>query len=65
MPWSRSSTPWSDSRSSSSATSLVAVVSATELLPALPWLVPFASLFRLANTRPSLSDAPLAEGSMA
>ena len=36
----------------------------TELLPALPWLVPFASLFRLANTRPSLSDAPLAEGSL-
>ena len=38
------------------------MVSATELLPALPWLVPFASLFRLANTRPTLSDAPLARG---
>jgi chlorobactene glucosyltransferase len=40
------------------------VVSATELLPALPWLVPFASLFRLANTRPNLSNAPLAEGTL-
>jgi chlorobactene glucosyltransferase len=36
----------------------------TELWPALPWLVPFASLFRLANTRPNLSDAPLADGSL-
>jgi chlorobactene glucosyltransferase len=34
----------------------------TELLPALPWLVPFASLFRLADARPNLSAAPLAEG---
>ena len=64
MSWSRSSTPWSDSRCSSSALSQVPVVAVTELLPALPWLVPFASLFRLANTRPSLSDAPLAEGSL-
>jgi chlorobactene glucosyltransferase len=40
------------------------VASATELLPALPWLVPFASLFRLANTRPNLSHAPLAEGTL-
>lgn len=38
------------------------MVSATELLPALPWLAPFASLFRLASTRPDLSEAPLAEG---
>ncbi|HEU4524562.1 MAG TPA: glycosyltransferase family 2 protein [Gemmatimonadales bacterium] len=38
------------------------MVATTDLLPALPWLVPFASLFRLASTRPSLSDAPLAEG---
>ena len=30
----------------------------TELLPALPWLVPFAALPRLANTRPNLSDTP-------
>jgi chlorobactene glucosyltransferase len=27
-----------------------------ELLPALPWLAPFATLPRLANTRPNLSD---------
>jgi chlorobactene glucosyltransferase len=40
------------------------VVSATELLPAFPWLVPFASLFRLANTHPSLSDARPAEGTL-
>jgi chlorobactene glucosyltransferase len=36
----------------------------TELWPALPWLAPFASLFRLANTRPNLSDAPLADGGL-
>ncbi len=31
-----------------------------DLLPALPWLAPFAGLFRLANTRPNLSDiAPI------
>lgn len=30
----------------------------TELLPALPWLVPFAGLFRLASSHPNLSDAP-------
>ena len=30
----------------------------TELLPALPWLVPFAALPRLANTKPNLSDTP-------
>lgn len=35
-----------------------------ELLPALPWLAPFASLIRLANTHPSLSQAPLAEGTL-
>ncbi len=34
----------------------------SELLPALPWLAPFASLFRLANTRPNLSDVPPASG---
>ncbi|MGH7512466.1 MAG: glycosyltransferase family 2 protein [Gemmatimonadales bacterium] len=33
-----------------------------DFIPALPWLVPFASLFRLADTRPSLSDVPPAEG---
>ena len=32
----------------------------TELLPALPWLAPFASLIRLADRRPNLSDiAPI------
>jgi chlorobactene glucosyltransferase len=38
------------------------VASLTELLPALPWLLPFASLPRLATSRPNLSDAPLADG---
>jgi chlorobactene glucosyltransferase len=28
-----------------------------DLLPALPWLVPFAGLVRLANNRPNLTDA--------
>jgi chlorobactene glucosyltransferase len=32
------------------------MASVFELLPALPWLVPFASLFRLASNRPNLSD---------
>lgn len=34
----------------------------TELLPALPWVVPFASLPRLANNRPNLAEAPAAAG---
>lgn len=34
----------------------------TELWPALPWLVPFAGLFRLADTRPNLCEAPPAGG---
>jgi chlorobactene glucosyltransferase len=33
-----------------------------ELWPALPWALPFASLFRLASSRPNLSDAPAADG---
>ena len=33
-----------------------------DLLPALPWLVPFASLFRLADNRPNLSDVPPVTG---
>lgn len=33
-----------------------------ELLPALPWLAPFASLVRLADTRPNLSDVPPVDG---
>ncbi|HET9726026.1 MAG TPA: glycosyltransferase family 2 protein, partial [Gemmatimonadales bacterium] len=31
-------------------------------LPALPWLAPFASLFRLADARPSLEDVPPTDG---
>ena len=33
-----------------------------DLLPALPWLAPFAALFRLAHTHPNLSDVPPAGG---
>jgi len=33
-----------------------------DLLPALPWLAPFAGLFRLADNRPNLSDVPPLEG---
>lgn len=36
--------------------------SPTDLLPALPWVAPFAGLFRLANLRPDLADAPMASG---
>jgi chlorobactene glucosyltransferase len=38
------------------------MTSLLELLPALPWLAPFASLFRLADNRPNLSDVPPAAG---
>ncbi len=38
------------------------MASVSELLPALPWLVPFASLFRLASNQPNLSDVPPATG---
>ncbi len=38
------------------------MTSLPELLPALPWLAPFASLFRLADNRPNLSDVPHAPG---
>jgi chlorobactene glucosyltransferase len=34
----------------------------TELLPALPWLAPFASLIRLADRRPNLSDIAPVQG---
>ena len=37
-------------------------MSLAALLPALPWLAPFAGLVRLADTRPSLSDVPPVEG---
>jgi len=37
-------------------------VAPADLLPALPWLVPFAGLFRLAHQKPSLDDAPPADG---
>jgi chlorobactene glucosyltransferase len=33
-----------------------------DLLPALPWLVPFSGLVRLADNRPNLSDVPPVEG---
>jgi len=33
-----------------------------DLLPALPWLVPFPALVRLAVNRPNLSDIPPVEG---
>jgi chlorobactene glucosyltransferase len=36
--------------------------SLTELLPALPWVVPFGSLFRLANLRPDLADVAPSTG---
>ena len=35
-----------------------------ELLPALPWLIPFLTLIRLARRGPNLSDAPRAGGPM-
>jgi chlorobactene glucosyltransferase len=36
----------------------------SELLPALPWLAPFAVLSRLARRQPRLSDAPVASGAL-
>ncbi len=35
-----------------------------ELLPALPWLAPFAVIPRLANLRPNLSDSPTASAGL-
>lgn len=35
-----------------------------ELLPALPWLVPFAVIPRLAKLRPNLSDSPTASNGL-
>ena len=40
------------------------MASASELLPALPWLLPFASLFRLASNRPNLSDVAPGAGTL-
>jgi chlorobactene glucosyltransferase len=37
-------------------------VALTDFLPALPWVLPFASLFRLADRRPRLDDVPPADG---
>jgi chlorobactene glucosyltransferase len=37
-------------------------MSIAELLPALPWLAPFADLVRLADRRPNLSDIAPVEG---
>jgi chlorobactene glucosyltransferase len=42
----------------------VSLPSATELLPAAPWLLPFLTLPRLANRTPNLSDAPRSSGSL-
>lgn len=41
------------------------MTSLPELLPALPWVAPFASLFRLADNRPNLSDIVPATGTPA
>src|SRR5687768_3438053 len=38
------------------------MASVFELLSALPWLAPFASLSRLTSHRPNLSDVPPATG---
>jgi chlorobactene glucosyltransferase len=35
-----------------------------DFLPALPWLAPFATLARLADTRPNLSDIPPISGEL-
>ncbi|MGH3993949.1 MAG: glycosyltransferase family 2 protein, partial [Pseudonocardiaceae bacterium] len=35
-----------------------------DLLPALPWLAPFAGLPRLSSNRPNLSDVPAASGEL-
>jgi chlorobactene glucosyltransferase len=37
-------------------------VAPADLVPALPWLAPFASLFRLADARPNLTDVAPADG---
>jgi chlorobactene glucosyltransferase len=37
-------------------------VQLVDLLPALPWLAPFAAVARLADNRPNLSDVPPASG---
>jgi len=33
-----------------------------EILTALPWLAPYASLFRIARAAPNLSDIPPVDG---
>ncbi|MDQ2670684.1 MAG: glycosyltransferase, partial [Gemmatimonadota bacterium] len=38
------------------------MIDPAELLPALPWLLPFAALLRLMRKEPDLSQAPLASG---
>jgi chlorobactene glucosyltransferase len=37
-------------------------VAPADFLPALPWVAPFASLARLANAHPNLSDVPPVDG---
>lgn len=39
-------------------------MTAADLLPALPWLAPFAGLARLAQTKPNLSDVAPASGTL-
>ena len=39
-------------------------MSVLDLLPALPWLAPFASLIRLSRLHPNLSDSTPADGEM-
>jgi chlorobactene glucosyltransferase len=39
-------------------------IDARELLPALPWLLPFFTLPRLTSRKPSLSDTPHADGEL-
>jgi chlorobactene glucosyltransferase len=42
----------------------VRLLSCAELLPAVPWLIPFFTLIRLGRRGPNLSDAPRAGGPM-
>ena len=38
------------------------MIEAADLVPALPWLLPFAMLVRLMRKEPDLSEAPRASG---
>src|SRR5882724_1094460 len=39
-------------------------MASADFLPALPWLAPFATLARLADSRPNLSDVTPASGEL-